>query len=552
MTESRTLGSDTSAGSPADGGRPLRLAIIKPGKAWRAWERAALNALAASPQQAGLAVLTLPDSQGAGERTTAALAARVGARSFRPAAPPAGDPIQAESCTDAKDAAQRIEAAEAKFLVWLGLDPPPTELIRAAERCLSVDYRSEAPALDGRARPLELVRLTVRLWCRSRDGTIPIAEAVHRPPVEKGLRLLVDSAFVLAPALLARSLALAAFQSAGRAEFPLGTPETAAHQAQTPTPGRVRLAVHYARAVLRRLLYGVVFREVWALGLVEQPVREILAQGSLGDVRWLAVPGRLASLADPSILDTETGPLVLAERLDGPGGKGRIVAAPLSALAAGNGVPWRDTLREAHHLSFPGTFRFEGTHYLVPEAYESGQLWAYRQASEGPDGWERLTEPLLPDVPALDPAVFEHEGRWWLLAGIAGRNPNVNLYAWFANSPLGPWTEHALNPVKSDVRASRSAGRPFRLGDDLYRPAQDCSETYGGALVVQRMTALTPTDFREEAAAVFRPVPGMPYGRGLHSLCPAGEVTLIDGKAYRFTLWAALCALLDRPSGRGR
>ena len=61
--------------------------------------------------------------------------------------------------------------------------------------------------------------------------------------------------------------------------------------------------------------------------------------------------------------------------------------------------------------------------------------------------------------------------------------------------PLGPWKPHKRNPVKSDVRNSRPAGRLFYWNGDLYRPAQDSSQRYGYAMSINRVLRLTPDEF---------------------------------------------------------
>ena len=90
---------------------------------------------------------------------------------------------------------------------------------------------------------------------------------------------------------------------------------------------------------------------------------------------------------------------------------------------------------------------------------------------------------------SLDPTIVEWAGRWWMFGTRRDRDPNAELWLWHAPSPLGPWTVHAANPVKIDVRSSRPAGTPFVLDGVLYRPAQDCSRGYGGAVVVNRVVA---------------------------------------------------------------
>ena len=57
----------------------------------------------------------------------------------------------------------------------------------------------------------------------------------------------------------------------------------------------------------------------------------------------------------------------------------------------------------------------------------------------------------------------------------------------------------------SRARSARPAGPIFAHEGRLYRPAQDCSRTYGGAVVIHRIEALTPEIFREVAVARLDP-----------------------------------------------
>ncbi len=99
---------------------------------------------------------------------------------------------------------------------------------------------------------------------------------------------------------------------------------------------------------------------------------------------------------------------------------------------------------------------------------------------------------------------------------------------WYADDLLGPWRPHDGNPVKTDVRSSRSAGTPFAHEGHLYRPTQDCSRTYGARVVLNRVNKLTPEEFVEEAVREISPI--APYSDGVHTLSSCGEMTLIDGK----------------------
>lgn len=78
-----------------------------------------------------------------------------------------------------------------------------------------------------------------------------------------------------------------------------------------------------------------------------------------------------------------------------------------------------------------------------------------------------------------------------------GHKKNAELQIFHAESPLGPWSNHFLNPVMyGDARAgARMAGRLLIHNSRLYRFGQDCSGTYGRNIVAYRIDTLSPTEF---------------------------------------------------------
>ncbi len=73
----------------------------------------------------------------------------------------------------------------------------------------------------------------------------------------------------------------------------------------------------------------------------------------------------------------------------------------------------------------------------------------------------------------------------------------------------------------------------FRLSDGtLVRPAQDCSQTYGGAIQLFQVDHLSPADYVETFLRRVDP-PAGPWAWGLHTLCPIDEAScLIDAKRW--------------------
>jgi hypothetical protein len=114
-----------------------------------------------------------------------------------------------------------------------------------------------------------------------------------------------------------------------------------------------------------------------------------------------------------------------------------------------------------------------------------------------------------------------------------GSAANAALHACWAEELAGPWTAHVKDPLKWDLATARPAGRPFEIEGTLYRPAQDCRETYGGAVHVMEVVELTPERFREVQALRLTPDPSWPYPHGLHHLVVERDRVLFDAKRTR-------------------
>ncbi len=303
---------------------------------------------------------------------------------------------------------------------------------------------------------------------------------------------------------------------------PIDRPKRAYH---APSNGAtLRFLCILARNVVRQLLRRNRAEE-WNIGAVRMQPSELLDGARMENVRWLpAIAG--GWVADPMALRADGKIHVLCEEMQLRSGKGRI------SVASFNGYSWSQlkvVIETATHASYPYLFEHGGEIYCVPETFEAEEIALYR-ARSFPTAWERVAT-LVSGLAAVDATLFVHEGWFWILC-TTSESSDAALLAFFAADILGPWSAHPGNPLKVDVRGSRPAGAPFRVAGTLYRPAQDCSKTYGGRVVIHRVAALTPTQFREEPCAYAEPIKDSPYDQGLHTLSFAGEYCIIDGKRW--------------------
>ena len=164
-----------------------------------------------------------------------------------------------------------------------------------------------------------------------------------------------------------------------------------------------------------------------------------------------------------------------------------------------------EVLRCPFHLSYPFVFEHEGEIYMIPETRGNLKLELYR-ATNFPTAW--ISEAVLfSDVHVVDATIHEANGKFWMFAGVSnGRYSNSDeLCLFYADALKGPWTPHRNNPVVSDVRRSRPAGKLFCDGGRLIRPSQDCGKAYGYAVAFSEILTLTENDYEERQISRLEP-----------------------------------------------
>ena len=184
-----------------------------------------------------------------------------------------------------------------------------------------------------------------------------------------------------------------------------------------------------------------------------------------------------------------------------------------------------------YHLSYPFVLEHEGALYMIPETLGAGRIELYR-AADVLGKWE-LVKVLKEDVRAVDTTLWMEDGRFYFFTNLSERGATVNddLYLFYADDLLGEWTAHPGNPLVTDVRRSRGAGKLFWRNGKLIRPAQDCSVRYGYACQLNEVEVLSPTEYRERPVERIEPnwAPGL---IGTHTINSNEDFELNAGQVY--------------------
>ncbi len=172
-------------------------------------------------------------------------------------------------------------------------------------------------------------------------------------------------------------------------------------------------------------------------------------------------------------------------------------------------------LAEPFHLSYPYVFKWGSDYYMIPESIQAGGIRLYK-ASDFPTKW--VFQKVLIPRKLVDPSIFRHAGKWWLLAG--ERNHILRLF--FADELTGPWTEHPKSPVvEGNPHIARPGGRVIEWNGRLFRFPQDDAPFYGVQLFAFEITELTPVTYKEKPALdgpVVKPTGSGWNAKGMHQV----------------------------------
>jgi hypothetical protein len=191
-------------------------------------------------------------------------------------------------------------------------------------------------------------------------------------------------------------------------------------------------------------------------------------------------------------------------------------------------------LEKEYHLSYPYVFEWNGRYYMVPESAENRTIDLY-ECIEFPYKWVH-TMTLKENIKAVDTTLLFYHGKWWLFTGISeneGSFPDVELFLFFSDDLFTrDWKAHPLNPIVSDVKKARPAGRIFTRNGKLFRPSQDCSISYGYGFDLNEILVLSETEYREEDAVAVRPDWDKKIS-ATHTYGIEGQFQIIDARTTR-------------------
>jgi hypothetical protein len=288
----------------------------------------------------------------------------------------------------------------------------------------------------------------------------------------------------------------------------------------------IRIIFNSTKTLCRHLF----FREVWNVGWIEESVQHCMEKDFDPPINFIGKLPTDEFYADPFGFIRNGDQYILLEKFNFGNAIGKIE----TWQQFGNKDFQKTELTFQNvdgHQSYPYVFADKEELYCLPETSQIGKLVLHRLTKMG---WKEECI-IMKNVPCVDPTLLRHDNMYWLFYTRADKNADLNLYINYAESLHGPWEEHPRNPVKTDIRSSRPAGSIFKYRNELYRPSQNSSKTYGGSIVINKIKILDQKEYKEEATKEL--LPWDKYFRdGIHTLSVFGDKTLVDGKKIQFKI----------------
>lgn len=323
-------------------------------------------------------------------------------------------------------------------------------------------------------------------------------------------------------------------------------------QAQMPAapvfhePENATLLIFLFRMFYNKLRFHfleVFTAENWRIGIVRTRAADLLSEVTFSldgkAVDWLSAGGPDQYYADGFIVKEQSRQLLVFEDYSYRRRKATLSGVWYNERDYSFSAPFT-LLNEDWHLSYPFLFRDGNQLWCIPESLQQNSIMLYRYDEATNRFLYHST--LIEGVAAADPTLVLHQHHYYLFF-TSGRATNTELQIWHSASLSGPFEPHELNPVKANISNARPAGPFFSVDGKLFRPAQDCSRTYGGRVIINEVKLLTESEFLELPVTSLNPPGGYD---GLHTISFSGDYLCFDAKKLVFSPASALWQIRRR------
>lgn len=272
----------------------------------------------------------------------------------------------------------------------------------------------------------------------------------------------------------------------------------------------------------------VLFRKRYEIGFCRYD-SSIVTDVKGFETKFVKNPPKDKWYADPFLFEvTDTTFVVLVEefRYDHPVGRLAKLVVDRKTMKI---VAEKIVLELPTHLSFPIYYRDGKDVYIYPENSKSGSLDLYKYDKV----WEQFVfHTSLVDDPLTDAVMLKWDrGGHFIFAtdarNEAGNNNELKIYR--SNTIDGKYSLYQT--VYFDRKTARNGGAIIAIGEDYYRVAQDCTQSYGYSMEFQKIKMDENAKFSFETVSKVMPK-GLQYGTHTFNVCEDWAVVDVNTAVY--------------------
>lgn len=269
--------------------------------------------------------------------------------------------------------------------------------------------------------------------------------------------------------------------------------------------------------------FNYAFKIKWNIGFITNSLDDILSDKPI-TIKIMSHKCNTSWFADPFIYDvTENYIILLVEEYYYPINRGRI--ARLFVDIKSFELIKKETVLEINsHLSFPSIFRFGNKTFIYPENSKMSRLCIY-EYDFMTNNCKKIKD--ISNEPLTD-AIITTALPDCQLFTTRLPNPNDNellLYKYEKETFI------FQKKIVFSSKIARNGGLWFSYKGNLYRPAQDCNEKYGGAIIIQRVLYKNNDIEFHPIRRIESNIPN--YILGCHTFNSYKSVNVIDIQGYR-------------------
>jgi hypothetical protein len=276
------------------------------------------------------------------------------------------------------------------------------------------------------------------------------------------------------------------------------------------------------------------FFKKWTIGICKGNIEEIIRTKSFDpDIQWLRPESNSTFYADPFLVHGNNGTYkVLLEEYPYKENYGKI---SLMTFDKDFKLVGQKVLLDTNsHLSYPFAFSEDGKTYIFPESAQSNKLSCYE--------YDPVNETIsfvknIIDLPLRDSTIIKHGGKYWIFGTMSDNGLDYKLNVYYSDKLLGPYQPHRENPIKNGLDGTRSAGNFITVDGEIYRPTQNCMNSYGESITINKILELTETSIIE---APYMTIDLNPKNKNnkqintIHTINVLNNTLVVDGKLSTF------------------